>query len=91
MAGGAGVAGGPGGVVVCPETREANNKNAAARRINEDSPRERLNLRIQDDGEESSKDGGSTLRRSQSRISVDKDGAAVGKFGSDHFAAEYIR
>lgn len=34
-----GVAGGPGGVVVCPERKDANKRNAAARRINGDSPR----------------------------------------------------
>ena len=37
-----GVAGGLGGVVVCPERKEANKRNAAARKINGDSPRGRL-------------------------------------------------
>jgi len=46
----AGVESGLGGVVVCPERREANKRNAAERRINEDSPRgEVRNFRIQDE------------------------------------------
>lgn len=51
VAGGAGLAGvegGLGGVVVCPERKEANKRNAAAREIKGDSPRGRLNFRIQD-------------------------------------------
>ena len=55
-AGLAGVGGGLGGVVVCPEKREANKRNAAARKIKGDSPRGRLNFRIQDEDGESSVD-----------------------------------
>jgi len=49
----AGVEGGLGGVVVCPEMKEANKRNAAARRINGDSPRGSKNFRIQDEDGES--------------------------------------
>jgi hypothetical protein len=48
-----GVEGGLGGVVVCPERKEANKRNAAASRINGDSPRGSKNFRIQDEDEES--------------------------------------
>jgi hypothetical protein len=49
----AGVEGGLGGVVVCPETKEANKRNAAARRIKGDSPRGSKSFRIQDEDGES--------------------------------------
>jgi hypothetical protein len=50
----AGVGGELGGVVVCPETKEANRRNAAVRRINRESPRGSKNFRIQDEDGESS-------------------------------------
>jgi hypothetical protein len=84
----AGMAGGLGGVAVCPERKEANKRNAAARRIKGDSPRGKVEF--QNTGWRWRIESGFAMRfveNTQLRISMDNGGAVI----SDHHAAECIR